>query len=225
MNIALYFDAWAAHSRRRTAAWLALGALASGCVLDSDDLCSENQVIWGDDQRCVCAEGTAYTPDGCVACSANESSSAAGCVCVMGYARPAPGEACQEIPAGIGDVCSGDAECGNPYPHCQIANGVGYCTSQDCSGAGDCGAGYSCNTGATPTYCRRPPVGAGKACTSPADCAGTEATFCDTFVTQSCLVQDCNLAADDCFAGTECCDLSSFGLPSPLCVLGGMCQQ
>jgi hypothetical protein len=224
MNIANYFDASAAHSRRRTAAWLALGLFASGCVLDSDDLCGPNQVIWGDDQRCVCAEGTAYTPTGCVACGANELGSAAGCVCVEGYARPTPVDACLEIPAGIGDVCRGDADCGNPYPHCQLGGAEGYCTSENCTGAADCTGGYGCNTGATPTYCQRPPTGAGKACTSPADCAGGDATFCDVFVTGTCLVQDCNLTSDDCFVGTECCDLSSFGLP-PLCVLGGMCQQ
>lgn len=210
--------------RRRMARWAVLGLLAPGCVLDSDDLCGPNQVIWGDDQRCVCAEGTAYTPEGCVACGENEMASPAGCLCVAGFARPAADQACAPIPAGIGQTCTTDTDCLNPdFARCQVdgAN-PGYCTSTGCGSRADCPSGYFCNTGASPTYCR-PPEGAGRPCTGPADCAGTDAIFCDTFVSQTCLVQDCNLAPDDCIAGSECCDLTNFGIPLNLCIAAGAC--
>jgi len=198
---------------------------AHGCVIDSDDLCGPNQVIWGDDQRCICAPGTAYTPTGCVPCGANEVASPSGCICSEGYVRPAPGEACIDIPVGIGTPCVTDTECLNPaFAHCQSSAVGGYCTSAGCSSSIDCSGGYICDTTGSPPFCKRPPVGAGKPCTSPADCAGTEALLCDMFVTQTCLVQDCNLAVDDCFPGSECCDVSAFGLPN-LCVAEGACQQ
>lgn len=215
---------------RRRSKWrgvvLALpGLIALGCVLDDDDLCGPNQVIWGDDQRCVCAEGTMYTADGCVPCGANETSSPAGCTCDAGYARSGPGQPCLEIPAGIGDACASSAECTNPdYPHCELTGAGGYCTKQNCATPADCSGGFACNLNATPSYCQRPPVGAGQACAVPEDCAGTEAIFCDTIVSGTCLVQDCSLAPDDCFTGMECCDMSAFALPN-LCIPEGQCLQ
>lgn len=215
-------DAW---QPPRVCGWVLIW-IAAGCVLDTDDKCGERQVIWGDDEQCVCEEGSAYTPEGCVPCTANEVASATGCACATGFARPSPELACAEIPVGIGVACSTAAECLDlPYPVCQAAAvGSGYCTSANCTTSAECAAGYACNTTATPTYCQRPPLGAGTSCTSPADCAGTEAIFCDTFVTRTCRVQDCSLAADDCFEGTECCDLSMYSIPN-LCVVGGTCQM
>lgn len=214
------------HRRRylwRASVFVLLGFVASSCVLDSDDLCGPNQVIWGDDERCVCIEGTAYTPEGCVTCGANEVPSPGGCLCAMGFVRAAAGQPCQEIPAGIGQSCTNDAGCLNPeYPHCELSEGPGFCTSVGCTSRADCPSGYVCNTEANPTYCR-PPVGAGRPCTMPQDCAGTDAIFCDTFVSGTCLVQDCDLATNDCHQGTECCDVSAFGLPN-LCVAQGACQ-
>ncbi len=211
--------------RRRKAPWIALFVVAAGCVLDPDDRCGPNQVIWGDDQRCVCAAGTAYTPEGCVPCAENEVSSPAGCVCAPDYARPAPGAVCERVPDGVGTPCTGDASCLNPaYPHCQVSPlGDGYCTIAGCVTNADCDAGYAC-TLATPSYCRRPPVGAGKPCSAPADCAGTEALFCDLIVTQGCLEQDCTKTPDSCFTGTECCDLARYNLPK-LCVAQGQCME
>jgi hypothetical protein len=37
------------------------------------------------------------------------------------------------------------------------------------------------------------------------------------------LVQGCTLMPDNCFVGTECCDLSSFGIAQPLCIAEGQC--
>lgn len=90
-----------------------------------------------------------------------------------------------------------------------------------------CVAGYARATAADP--CTELPADAMKPtgedaqCTSDADCAGFEASFCDTFVTGTCLVPNCTLAPNDsCFVGKECCDLSSFGL-STLCIAAGAC--
>jgi hypothetical protein len=211
--------------RWRAARWMLLGLLGHGCVLDSDDLCGPGQVIWGDDQRCICGEGLAYTAEGCVPCGANETAStAAGCVCNAGYARPAPAQACAVIPDGIGDACDSNTECLNSaYSHCQLGGvGGGYCTTTGCTGPADCTGGFVCETSASPTYCKRPPFGAGRPCTAPADCADTEATFCDTIVSQSCLVQNCTVTPNDCFAGMECCPIA--GLPN-LCIPQGACTQ
>jgi hypothetical protein len=207
-------------ARRSTA--LALGLLASSCVLDTDARCGRDQVF--SDERCVCADGTIYTAAGCVPCREGEVASALGCVCGVGYARSTPDAACEPIPYGIGLECASDSECLNAeYPHCQSSPlGDAYCTSAGCDETSVCGAGYACDLGATPAYCRRPPVGVGQACSSDADCAGGEAAYCDQGFSSTCLVKDCTLAPDDCFPGTECCDLSSFALPT-LCVAPGTC--
>jgi hypothetical protein len=71
--------------------------------------------------------------------------------------------------------------------------------------------------------CRRPPVGLNKSCTSNDDCAGTEATYCDTFVAHACIVQGCSVTPNNCFSGYQCCDLTTFGVPQPICVPTGAC--
>jgi hypothetical protein len=144
---------------------------AGGCIYDADDRCGDDQVMYGD-TRCVCAEGSAWTSQGCVRCGENEQASASGCACVAGYARPASDAACEPAPDGV---------------------------TED------------------------PPVGLGLPCATQADCADTEATWCDTFTTQSCIVQGCSLQAQDCYGGQQCCDFSQFGIPEPLCVAPGTC--
>jgi hypothetical protein len=242
-----------ARKRPRALRWMVVSLLAPGCVLDSDDLCGPNQVIWGDDELCICAEGFAYTPTGCVPCGTNETASASGCVCAAGYARASaseacvlcgehavasptgcicepgfgrsgPDAACTELAAGgAGDSCAGDVECtSSEYPHCQLrATGGGYCTNTGCTTDAQCADGFRCVTSASPTVCRLPPDGAGRPCTAPADCAGSEATYCDTFMSNSCLVQNCSLEPNDCFPGMECCDVG-FGL-LPICIPAGAC--
>jgi hypothetical protein len=66
-------------------------------------------------------------------------------------------------------------------------------------------------------------VGAGQACKSTAQCAGTEATYCDLSVTHQCLVEGCTVTPDNCFSGTVCCDLSTYGVAQPICVPTGTC--
>jgi hypothetical protein len=33
------------------------------------------------------------------------------------------------------------------------------------------------------------------------------------------------LSSDNCFSGTECCDLSAFGIAMPVCIPAGACQS
>jgi hypothetical protein len=200
---------------------------AIGCLYDPDERCGENQVYSELDSLCVCAAETAPTEQGCEPCGEDEVAGPNGCDCAEGFSRPEPDAACEETPAALGVDCdAGNAPCSDArFNHCQVVEDAsGYCTSTDCSSTADCEGGYACDTTASPSYCRRPPVGAGRSCSSDDDCAGTEATYCDTFMSQSCLVQGCSPSSDDCFEGSECCDLSGFGVAEPLCVPKGECQ-
>lgn len=196
-----------------------------GCIYDDADRCSDNQVVL-DDSRCVCAPGSAWTTEGCVPCGENEQPGASGCECVAGFARPAVDSACEPLPSGLGDDCDTEGSpCGaGAFDHCQVTGGTsGYCTSLDCSDTTPCEGGYACETMQGTPYCRRPPTGLGTPCTSADDCAGTEATWCDTFSSQQCIVQGCSVADQDCFGDQVCCDLSQFGVPVPLCLPAGAC--
>jgi hypothetical protein len=126
--------------------------------------------------------------------------------------------------AGLGVDCDPDT---NPcmdriYNYCRaVSTGTGYCTTQGCTQVVDCTSGYDCDTTTNPSYCRRPPTGVGFPCATASDCVG-EANYCDTMVSSSCLVRDCTLAPDNCFAGYKCCDLRNLGLPT-LCVEPSLC--
>jgi len=193
------------------------------CLYDSNHRCGDTMVQEGegDSTRCVCPEGSYNSGTACVQCGAHEIATPTSCDCEPGYSRPGEGQACVETPEGLGAECDPAASsCSAPYDHCEPSSGSGYCTTTGCTTADDCEGGYACNAS---SVCQRPPVGQGKPCTSPDDCAGTEATYCDSFVTHTCLVQGCSLDPDDCFAGSECCDLSMFGVPQPICVAAGAC--
>jgi hypothetical protein len=204
-----------------------LGLTVGACTFDASDRCGPHQVIYGDNERCVCEEGAALTATGCVPCGEHEVPGATGCSCENGFTRPSAGGACEAAPTGLGAACGPDQACADAtYDHCATgANQSGYCTSVGCSSSSECPSGYACATSATPSFCQRPPLGLGKSCSSAADCAGLEADFCDTFQSHQCLVQGCSLAADDCFEGSSCCDLSNFGMPEPLCLPPGACPQ
>ncbi len=216
----------------RAARWLrvavALGTFAAlapvACTFDSSDRCGPNEVIYGNNERCVCVEGAAYTPAGCVMCGENEVPGSTGCVCAPGYSRSAEGSPCEAASAALGAECSTSMPCSDEtYAHCEMSSaGDGYCTSTGCSD-GDCSGGYACDTSVSPSVCRRPPTGMGQSCSSAADCAGTDATYCDTFMTHTCIVEGCTLSPNDCFIGFDCCNLSQFGVPEPICVPTGAC--
>ncbi|HET9955356.1 MAG TPA: hypothetical protein VFQ61_12665 [Polyangiaceae bacterium] len=142
------------------------------------------------------------------------------CVCKTGYVLGAAG--CEPIPAGLGVDCSASGMCGaEPYSYCMETDRGSYCTSKGCKTSADCAFGYACDVPSG--VCLRPPVGLYMTCQSDKDCADTEATYCDVFFSHSCLVQGCTVSPNNCFEGSECCDLSTFGVAQPLCIPAGSC--
>jgi hypothetical protein len=165
------------------------------------------------------------TPEGCVACGEHQIGSATGCVCEQGY-TPSDDGACVPLPGGIGVACSETQPCtDSTFNYCQIEkDGSGYCTTSNCTSPTDCIGGYACDTSGPTSVCKRPPAGLGLSCTSNADCAGTEATYCDVFFSHICLVQGCTVAPNNCFTGWDCCDLTMYGVAEPLCIPAGACM-
>ena len=204
----------------------ALLACAVGCVYDPSHRCDDNETLSSDGRQCICVPGAVMTAHGCTLCQTNEVPGNRTCDCAPGYTRPTPDAACQEAPSALGMACDmQSAPCTDAkYSTCHVTSGTaGYCTSAGCSTSADCASGYACDTSASPVFCKRPPVGAGQACQSNADCAGTEATYCDSAVTHQCHVEGCTLAPDNCFSGSACCDLSTYGVAKPFCVQAGTC--
>lgn len=213
----------AARRTYRLVLFAGLGGLIAGCVYDSDDRCSPGQSLLND-AFCLCPEGSVLIGDDCVPCAENEVPGGSGCVCATGFSRPAEGAACEAPPMTLGVACdTANAPCTDATDDlCHATSGTaGYCTS-DCTTSADCRGGYACDTAATPAYCRRPPVGAGQACMSDAECAGTEATMCETFMAHACVVI-CAPASPDCFPGLKCCDFTMLGAPAPFCLPDGAC--
>ena len=203
----------------------------SSCLYDSGKRCDEKQIYNDSAGLCVCdsSQGVVTGEHGCVPCAEHQVAKDDVCSCEEGYSLTAGG-VCEIVPDALGLACTKDADCKDAtYSSCHLLDdGTGYCTNTGCSDDVKCTGGFGCATSATPTYCERPPSGAGKSCASDADCAGTEATFCETYNTHVCYVKDCSLTKNDCFPGKECCDLTkrSLGLiTSPLCVDSGTCTQ
>ena len=86
-----------------------------------------------------------------------------------------------------------------------------------CGNIADCNSGEYCDLTQESPICMPPPTGQGQACTAPTDCASFEANFCESFVSGTCLVPECDAALDNCSPGYQCCDFAFMGLPS-LCV-------
>jgi hypothetical protein len=203
----------------------AMAIAGASCVLDSSERCGPNQMIAGEAESCVCVPQALYTPTGCVLCGENEMPGATACECVPGFVRGAGG-ACEVAVAGLGSPCSTEMPCTDAtYTHCATSSiGQSYCTKTGCTGDADCTNGYGCDKSGAEPFCRRRPVGLGMSCMGDPDCAGTEAAACDPFA-HACVENGCSLTADSCFSGTECCDLSAFGVPLPTCVPKGACVK
>jgi hypothetical protein len=201
-----------------------LGGLSS-CLYNSKDRCDPGETFDPGSGLCICAGNTIAGDHSCTPCGENEVASDAGtCDCAPGFARANASAACMK---GLGNPCSADADCTDPvYNSCHIDSGTtGYCTNLNCATNADCTSGYGCNTKTPPAYCEQPPTGAGMKCMTDADCAGTQATYCENHMSFTCFVQ-CSLTAGDCFPGQECCDLGplSFGLVNKqICVDMGTC--
>lgn len=183
---------------REAIACLALATVTGGCFVDSDAPCGENQDL-DDTAACVCVTGTGLADDG------------HSCV------------AMEPTPPGLGLACDeASAPCTDPaHPRCQASEAGDYCTSETCTSSDDCEAGYACREAEAASYCERPPIGQGATCTSDEDCSGGEATYCESQISNQCLVLGCDV--DSCFEGFECCDLRPLGTPDALCVPAGEC--
>ena len=200
-------------------------AVAVGCIYDAHDRCGPHMVV-SDIDACVCEDGYVLNGTVCVSCPANEHFQGGGCVCDEGYSRPLDGASCAPIPvSGLGAVCSAAAPCsGSPFSYCaEASNHDRYCTSQGCQADADCPETYACAKAGAVSFCQRKPLGLAAPCKSDADCSGYEATFCETLFSNSCIVQGCSLSQNDCFSGWECCDVSSLGMPIPVCIPEGNC--
>jgi len=201
-----------------------MGLLPVACVYDASDRCGPHQHLITYN-RCECDDGYAAGDSGCEPCGDHEKSANGACVCIDGYARAADGAACEPIPEELGAECdpdSADACTSAKYSICHASDGsLGYCTNA-CSVDKDCDGGYRCHTDASGSYCRRPPVGHGDSCQSDDDCAGKEATFCETIQSHVCLVACSAGHTDACFEGEVCCN---FVLFAPICVPGDACTS
>jgi hypothetical protein len=200
---------------------LSLGLLALGCAYDAEQRCGKNQVLDGRG-RCGCTPDTVLVGQECLPCPAGEEVSAGKCSCVAGTQRNPEGLC---VPSQAGESCNPQAStCSESFPYCHAKSAeAGYCTSTGCTSPAQCPEGYACRLEASPAYCERPPVGLGRSCQGTEDCAGTEATFCDTYLSFQCIVQGCSISDDDCFSGWDCCDFTTLGLNDTLCVPEGQC--
>lgn len=196
--------------------------IASACLYDPDQRCGPHQVLISNN-RCACEPGFIPGDHGCEPCAENERELNGACVCVDGFARPAEGVSCEEIPEQLGAACDNvSAPCEGSYPLCHAIDGSeGYCTNA-CQGDEDCSGGYKCHVDGGAGFCRRPPLGYGDSCETSEDCAGGEATFCEVIQQRVCLVPCSAGNTDGCFEGEVCCN---FVLFEPICVPPAACSE
>lgn len=197
---------------------LVASVLASCIVEDGDKACGPHQTrVSGEGARyCECESGYVLDADKqtCIPCGEHEESFNGECVCVEGYARPSEGAPCST--SALGTACSESAPCMGEFPLCVEASGGdpdgSYCTFEGCKSSADCMLpGWLCQA----NVCKKPPYGYGRECSMPDECEGSEATYCDTFRTHSCLVQGCGRSVP-CPGDWSCCDLAPFA-PQPIC--------
>jgi len=191
---------------------------ASSCLYDSADRCDPNQRFDEPTGICVCTGNTITGDHGCTPCGENQVAMNDSCVCADGYEMA--GGVCAIAPKGLGAACdpAGVACADATYSQCRVDKTDGYCTNS-CSTTADCSSGYACDTAASPSTCKRPPIGQGMTCASDKDCAGGEALHCETISGHVCLQSACT-ASSDCFIGYSCCPLKSL-VGTNLCVPKG----
>jgi hypothetical protein len=85
------------------------------------------------------------------------------------------------------------------------------------------GACVPCASDDTRAACQKGPAGFGTPCTADTDCAGLEASHCETLQAHVCVVAGCHTSPDDCTGGQSCCDLNGLGVPLTLCLPPGQC--
>jgi len=205
--------------------WLAV----FGCQFESSRVCGDELVFNPMLNTCQCPSGKVLKGEHCEVCGVHELAIVDMCQCESGYVRAASG-ACEPPIEGLADACDPNQAkaCGaRKYDYCAPSSlGGGYCTQANCVASADCPSGYTCATWEFQPFCLRPPTGLGDKCANAAGCAGKEASFCESLMSKSCLVQNCSVAKADCIDGFECCDVTAFaaGVPN-LCVPTGRCPK
>ena len=158
--------------------------MSGGCLYDADHRCGDDRHL--DGRVCVCNAGTREQNGVCV-------------MAVPDAGAGAPGAECKQ-----------DEDCeADEHRLCKrTASGGGYCTRSECAANEDCPQSFFCVTDAAPSFCSRPPTGQGEHCSSSADCAGFDATFCGVGDPRgaTCWVPDCTDGS--CEPGYMCYDLS-----------------
>jgi hypothetical protein len=212
----------------------ALAALGAGCLYHANERCGPGETV-DEAGVCVCSPGTVpvyrditvlvpVDPNeqrpfsACVPCGANEVVSGAKCACAPGFVRGASG--CAH--SNLGSTCASAADCaGGDQTFCRLPEG--YCTKMGCAANADCNgdADYACATKATPSFCKRPPLRQGAACTmmGPDPACSQEAPLC---VQNACTAAGCMTDAD-CSPSRKCCDLTKFGQAGLTLCLPGAC--
>jgi hypothetical protein len=129
---------------RFTLAALALGLIASGCLVDSDAPCGDS-LIENSAGACVCRNGEVPGDAGCAPCGENERVAGGQCVCAEGFTRASATASCEEV--------TGEPACSGP--DCPAEGG--------CASSADCAAPLLCDLYDT-GECIDPPAGLGQAC-------------------------------------------------------------
>lgn len=194
-----------------TAALLLWGLMATGCVYDPDEPCGKDLVVSDDGFTCGCPKGTIFSPQGCTKCGKNEVAGATSCSCKEGYSRASAGAACTKTPD-MPDPVPPDGDGGMTTDESPVDTDE----PMSCTDSSDCTAPAQCrvSTGECVPY----PTGLKDPCTSAADCEGKEAGFCNLGFSNVCEVNMCDVAANNCFPGFHCCDVSALSIPDPLCI-------
>jgi len=193
--------------------FLATVGLAGGCAVDASDRCGSAMEYDATLNACVCVPNAVISGLGCTPCADDETVVSGSCACAPGSAKNAE-NVCERV-VGLGDACDATSTCTNDkYSYCAPST-AGVATSNTCTAPctsdADCDAAYTCATWEAQPYCREF-AGFGKSCGTSADCADTDAKYCDTFQTHTCVVNGCSLETSDCPKGTMCCDFSNYGL-------------
>ena len=182
--------------------------VTTGCVYDANELCGPHMKYDTSLDVCLCDDSSIADGLRCTLCPADEVAVAGACGCAPGSTKNSAG-VCDRV-VGLGDPCQSASDCTNPgYAYCAPGVTGSSCTSA-CASDSDCGDSYTCATWEPQPYCREF-VGLGMSCTSAADCAGTDATFCDTYQSHTCIVAGCTVGDGACPRGTLCCDFSQYG--------------
>lgn len=200
------------HSRvKPTTAMLAAAAMVLSCSFDSDERCGPGQEYSEEFDLCLCASGYATSEDGCEKCGRNEEPGPVGCQCKAGYELD-------------DDECKKLEDAADPADDAADADAAADDDALPAeAGTTDAGPGPDASAETVPDVPDEID-GLGMACTMPEDCEGTDASYCDTLVTQGCLVSGCELAGDDCPPGYGCQDLSMLGATEPVCA-AAVCDE